>query len=282
MISLKELSCQFETRLDSHYTKKEIDYLKFLLFEHFLAVGKIDFFTNREILIDDSKTTEFLKATEELLNDKPIQYIIGECEFDKIKLKLNNNVLIPRPETEEMISLINGMQIKFDKIIDIGTGSGCIAISLKKRFPYSDVTATDFSTPAISLAKENAILNKVDIDFILHDILDGSDFLKDNFDLIVSNPPYVKEEEKQTMKRNVLDYEPHNAIFVKNDKPLVFYKAIASFAGKSLNTGGIIVLEINENLAQETKKVFDEYGFKNAEIIKDLFKKDRFLIVSND
>ena len=192
-------------------------------------------------------------------------------------------MLIPRPETEELVEIILEENPSADNILDIGSGSGCIAISLKKNLPHATVSAMDISDEALLIAKENAILNHTLINFLQGDILSihfSSTEHTNNFDIIVSNPPYVRESEKNKMSKNVLDYEPHLALFVDNNNPLVFYDSIADFALKNLAENGKLYFEINEALGKDVKKLLVDKGFKNVEIKKDMCGKDRIAIGS--
>ena len=228
-------------------------------------------------------------AVKELLKNRPIQYIIGETEFCGMRFFVNENVLIPRPETQEMVEMIasiarrdNACVIRTEcKIIDIGTGSGCIAISLAKLIPNSDVTAVDVSEKALEVAKKNAEANGVNVHFVLDDILNPHvkthGRASQQFDIIVSNPPYVCESEKTEMRANVLDHEPSSALFVPDSDPLIFYRKILEFAQKALKPDGQIWFEINEKFGKETAELCREKGFKNVEIIKDFRGKERIV-----
>jgi release factor glutamine methyltransferase len=222
------------------------------------------------------------------LNDlsagKPIQYILGTAEFYRMKLKVNPNVLIPRPETEELVEWILTSVADSSKnlnILDVGTGSGCIAIALKKYLPKSTVAAVDISAAALQTAKENAQNNEVEVNFITADILAHAETALLNgqqFDVVVSNPPYIKEDEKPEMHENVLANEPHDALFVSNDNPLLFYKAIADFAQTKLVKNGLLFFEINEYLAKETIEMLDGKGFTDIVLKNDMQGKDRMVM----
>jgi release factor glutamine methyltransferase len=220
---------------------------------------------------------------ERLLLHEPLQYILGYAYFYELKFKVNKSVLIPRPETEELARLI----VQREKvntsltIIDIGTGSGCIAISLKHHMPQSKVWAMDISPEALAVSKQNASDNKVAIQFIQDDIRDSQfKFENQKFDIIVSNPPYIKEDEMAAMHNNVLNYEPSLALFVPNQNALLFYKAILAFAKGNLAENGRIYFEINEALGNEMKELCLSFGFQNVELQKDMQGKDRILVVS--
>lgn len=220
---------------------------------------------------------------ERLLLHEPLQYILGYAYFYELMFKVNKSVLIPRPETEELARLIVQREkaISSLNIIDIGTGSACIAISLKHHLPQSKVWAMDISHEALEVAKQNASDNKVDIQFVQDDIRDSKwKFENQKFDVIVSNPPYIKEDEMPAMHSNVLHYEPGLALFVPNQNALLFYKAILAFAKVNLAENGRIYFEINEALGNEMKELCLSFGFQNVELQKDMQGKDRILLVS--
>jgi release factor glutamine methyltransferase len=233
--------------------------------------------------LSESEMLTFHFAVKDLLKNKPLQYIIGETEFCDLKFKVNENVLIPRPETSELVHLITNRQQTTDNsqltILDIGTGSGCIAISLAKQLPQSQVYALDISEKALCVAKDNAYINNVDITFIHDDILSLRNKIETKFDIIVSNPPYVRDLEKAEMRDNVLNWEPHNALFVSDDDPLIFYRNILEFAKTHLKENGEVWFEINEYLGKEMKDLCCEMGFSNVNIYKDFREKERFLSV---
>ncbi len=220
------------------------------------------------------------KIILELKAGKPIQYVLGETVFFNLTFKVSSAVLIPRPETEELVDWIlqkveiNEKNLHFT-ILDIGTGSGCIAVTLKKYLPESIVTAMDISPEAMNIASSNAALNEVDMHFVEANIFFYKSIVK--YNLIVSNPPYITNKEKWDMHRNVLDHEPHLALFVENENPLVFYEAIASFALTNLKAYGALFFEINESLANETIDMLSNKGFTNIELRKDIQGKDRMI-----
>ncbi|MDR2681375.1 MAG: peptide chain release factor N(5)-glutamine methyltransferase [Tannerella sp.] len=247
---------------------------------------------SRQILCKDEQIPENEKeriyaVTERLKKQEPVQYILGETEFYSLPMKVNPSVLIPRPETEELVDLIikstSAKRVSNDsrtKILDIGAGSGCIAIALAKHIPHAEVTATDISEPALQTARTNALLNKTVIRFLQSDILDtasAGSIITGDFDIIVSNPPYVKNSERQAMHPNVLDYEPHNALFVPDEAPLLFYKAIAGFAREKLSSCGVIYFEINPACDTLIIEMLHDKGFAGTEIIRDLSGKNRFV-----
>jgi len=278
----------FNKELGSIYEKNEIDSLFFLSLEHICKVARIQLQLEPKFTINKSETNQFFETLELLKQQKPIQYIFGETEFFGLNFKLNESVLIPRQETEELIDLIIKTHITGSKknlkplrILDIGTGSGCIAISLAKNLSNVDVYALDVSSKAIEVAKKNTEHNGVNVTFIQGNILDkntwNSDFLNSEFDIIVSNPPYVRNSEKIEIQPNVLDNEPHLALFVSDENPLIFYKEIVEFSKSNLKSNGSLYFEINQYLGKETEELLDNSKFKNIELLKDLNGNDRML-----
>ncbi|MDE5806701.1 MAG: peptide chain release factor N(5)-glutamine methyltransferase [Muribaculaceae bacterium] len=221
------------------------------------------------------KIDEIIKCLE---NHEPIQYILGEAYFYGMDLKVDRSVLIPRPETEELVDMIvkewSGRQDL--RVLDIGTGSGAIAIALSRNLPFSKVEAIDISKEALSVAEGNARKMKARIAFRNEDVFVFSPD-PDSFDIIVSNPPYIDESEKAAMDRNVLDYEPHTALFVPDDNPLIFYSRIATIAAAALVDGGMIYLEINPRHCEEMKELLANEGFTDIEAVKDMYGKERFV-----
>ncbi|WP_439152729.1 peptide chain release factor N(5)-glutamine methyltransferase [Winogradskyella sp.] len=281
-----DLKSIFHKELDAIYGKNEVDSFFFHCLEHYLDVPRFQLSLEPEYTLVKSETDTFFKALEDLKQQRPIQYIIGETEFYGLKFKVNEHVLIPRPETEELVDLI--IKCHSDKseeshftILDIGTGSGCIAVSLAKHLPKAKVYTLDVSKEALSIAQHNAKLNKVELTFIEADILDSDSYsaidLEFKYDIIVSNPPYVRELEKKEIKPNVLDNEPHLALFVANDNPLLFYNAIIDFAMQYLVGDGYLYLEINQYLGEETKQLLMDADFKAVELLVDLNSNNRML-----
>jgi release factor glutamine methyltransferase len=216
-----------------------------------------------------------------LKQGEPVQYILGETSFCGLMFSVNSKVLIPRPETEELVARIVGDHTgKKVRILDVGTGSGCIAVALAHALPGSDVTAVDVSAGALQVAAVNARRNKVAVSFIRTDVLSLQQAEQDitgRFDLIVSNPPYVRESEKAGMEKNVLLYEPPQALFVADNDPLLFYRAIARLSEKKLKEGGYLYFEINSQLGKETTDALKKEGYENVELIRDLSGKDRII-----
>ncbi|WP_299122350.1 peptide chain release factor N(5)-glutamine methyltransferase [uncultured Winogradskyella sp.] len=283
---LKDLQNIFHIELDAIYGKNEVDSFFFLCIEHYLDLPRFQLTLQPEFTISKSETNTFFKVLEDLKQQKPIQYILGETEFYGLPFIVNKNVLIPRPETEELVDLIIKRHSERSKesqlkILDVGTGSGCIAITLAKNLTNTQVYALDVSKQAIEVAKENAKWNNVIITFIETDILNESCHsvfdTESKFDIIVSNPPYVRELEKREMKPNVLDNEPHLALFVEDENPLLFYKTITDFAADNLELKGELYFEINQYLGDETKQLLLDANFTDVELLKDLNGSNRML-----
>lgn len=277
---LKELKKKFHNQLSDLFPKTEIDSFFYFLLEEYTGLKRIDLTLQPNYNISDENVNAFDQALDRLKKEEPIQYIIGKTEFYGFPFIVNKHTLIPRPETEELVSwILNTIQTSNKKpiqILDIGTGSGCIPIALKKNNPDVSIYTLDISSEALEVAKQNAERNNVSIHFIHKDILTTSD-LNQSFDIIISNPPYVRELEKKEMKNNVLKYEPELALFVSNENPLIFYQKIAQLALKSLTKNGVLFFEINEYLFFETEKLLLEIGFHSIEIKKDIFGKNRFI-----
>lgn len=246
-----------------------------------ISPAKIKAFPETELLATDSERVE--NILNRLKTGEPVQYILGHTEFYGLPFKVNPSVLIPRPETEELvewaISSVGSLQLAAGSILDIGTGSGCIAISLKKNLKDAQMSAIDISPEALKTAKENAELNKVDVNFVRDDILNPThhSLLTTHYSLIISNPPYVTLDDKKQMHTNVTDFEPHTALFVPKDDPLIFYRAIANFASTHLEKGGLLFFEINESYGEQTVELLSDKQFKNIELRKDMSGKLRMI-----
>jgi release factor glutamine methyltransferase len=288
MGTLSEIKEEFHKELNRLYSKEEISSFFFISLEALLNRTRLDFVQDRYFRPRESQHTGFKHIIHRLKACEPIQYILGETEFYGLKFKVNNEVLIPRQETEELIGLILRSEIIHQsqplKILELGTGSGCIAITLKKLLNNSQVFATDIHSGALEIAQENAQINGVELCFKEHDILGsyplpfmGTDGKPINYDLIVSNPPYVRSSERNEIEPNVLNYEPHLALFVEDENPLVFYDAISEMAISHLNRNGLLFFEINQYLGTEMKNLLQSKGFTNIAIIKDLFGNDRMV-----
>jgi len=248
-----------------------------LLSEDYLKIPRSKILLANEIGLNESNQTLFLSALKRLKNHEPIQYVLGKTSFMDLEFKINSSVLIPRTETEELVRLMLKEDLDGKEILDIGSGSGCIAISLAKNFPNSKVTALDISKDALKVAKQNAKLNNADIDFINADILKYNSNKK--YDVIVSNPPYILESERIFIKRNVLDYEPEISLFIDDKNPLLYYKAILIFSKISLNKNGKIYFEINQKYSGEIKDLAIYYGYSKINCFKDMFNKNRFCLI---
>ena len=225
-----------------------------------------------------NKFQEVERIVARLKQFEPIQYILGETEFYDLTLKVNPAVLIPRPETEELVAwILETERTPGARILDIGTGTGCIPLALKSGLPEAHVFGVDISESALETARGNAALNQLDVQFFQHDILDWKSAEWERFDVIVSNPPYVRESEKQLMEANVLKHEPTGALFVSDEDPLIFYRTIAEFAKAQLRNEGILFFEINEYLGKEMKALLEGFGFESIELRKDLQGRDRMI-----
>lgn len=287
VMTLKECRLHIHEALSEIYPKTEIDSFFFLMIEEKLNLERIDTVLKPDLLISQDNLTTFIKIIKRLQNEEPIQYILKKTSFYGLPFIVDKNTLIPRPETEELVAWIieeasKGKLHKKDKIsiLDIGTGTGCIPISLAKNLIKSSVSAIDISQKALLIAKKNALLNNTKIDFFEMDIL-NTESLPQKFDIIVSNPPYVRELEKTEIKKNVLQNEPHLALFVDNNNPLLFYKKIADLATKYLRKNGLLFFEINQYLEKETVKMLEMKGFKNIELRKDVFGNYRMIQCNN-
>ena len=269
----------FHQQLKEIYIENEIDSLFFIALEYVTSISKIEYILQKEEEISEEKLIELKFILEELTKNKPIQYITKNAYFYGLNFYVNEKVLIPRQETNELVDwvLMSVTHSKPIKILDIGTGSGCIAITLKKNLPLSEVFAIDISNEAIQVAQKNANDNEVEINFSQKNILEIND-LKNKFDIIISNPPYVRELEKLEMAPNVLDNEPHLALFVPDNNPLLFYEKITEIALKNLTEDGMLFFEINQYLSEGTKKMIENKGFKNVTLRKDLQENYRMIL----
>ena len=291
-MTIKEFKLFFSEALSEKYPKTEIDSFFFILMEEKLQLQRIDTVLQPNFLIVDDILSELKNSTKRLQKEEPIQYILGKTEFYGLPFLVDKNTLIPRPETEELVAwVLQSIQdLKFKNqdsdttnnnvkplsILDIGTGTGCIPISFAKHQPNATISAIDVSNEALKIAKQNAILNNVEVNFIKKDILQTEN-LNELFDVIVSNPPYVREQEKIEIKNNVLENEPHLALFVENENPLIFYKKIADLAKLHLSKNGFLFFEINQYLGKETVEILTKKGFKNIVLKKDFVGNDRMI-----
>ncbi len=262
------------------YTGDELENIADWLIEHFAGYNKTQWINNPQVLVNQSAIIHFSNAIDKLLTGVPVQYVIGEVEFYHLQLLVSPGGLIPRPETEELVDIIvkENKQRKGLRILDIGTGSGCIALALAKHLPGCTVTAVDISEVALEIARKNAQKNAItNIGFIQADVLNQLNLKENIFDIIVSNPPYIAAVESANMSTNVLEHEPHMALFVPDEDPLVFYKAIVKMAPQSLLPQGKIYVEINERLGEDTAAVFTPEIFSSVHLLTDLFGKHRFI-----
>lgn len=279
---LKELKNIFHKQLDALFGKEEVESFFFILTEYLHNLRRIDLVLNPNFEISDADYQKWEVIISELKTEKPIQYITGEAWFYGLRFEVNENTLIPRPETEELVEWIIESQ-KDSKstnqleILDIGTGTGCIPISLKKNIPNANVSAIDVSEEAIEVAKRNANSNEAVISFILKNILETENLEQQYYDIIVSNPPYVRNLEKEEISKNVLAYEPHLALFVEDNDALLFYRKIAQLAKDNLTENGQLFFEINQYLGKETVLLLEQLGFQNIELKKDFKGNDRMI-----
>jgi len=278
-LKLSQLKINFTTVLQGVYDKEEVHCFFYILCDFFLQYSRFEVSMALDTIVSAKNITVFEKALLRLKKQEPIQYILGTTEFYGLTFKVNKHTLIPRPETEELVdwvlSNLHDQDSMLD-ILDIGTGSGCIAISLAKNIPTAIVSGLDVSEKALEIAKENAVKNQVLVSFCQKDILRTTS-LEKKYDVIVSNPPYVRQLEKKEMNPNVLDYEPGLALFVPNEDPLLFYRKIAQLAMVSLQTRGWLYFEINEYLSKEMDVLLKEIGFANIEIKKDFREVPRMI-----
>ncbi|MEN8776360.1 MAG: peptide chain release factor N(5)-glutamine methyltransferase [Polaribacter sp.] len=296
-MTLKKFKLYFSDKLSEIYPQTEIDSFFFILIEELLGLQRIDTVLKPDFIIENEILNNLKNIISRLKKEEPIQYILGKTAFYGLPFLVNKNTLIPRPETEELVEWIlkeiQELRIKIQKeslsILDIGTGTGCIPISLAKNLKNETISAIDVSSNALKIAKQNASLNNVTIDFFELDILQAENLNKlsvsaqskthsnNKYDIIVSNPPYVRELEKVEIKNNVLNNEPHLALFVDNENPLIFYKKIADLAKSHLTKNGLLFFEINQYLSNETVTMLKEKEFTNIELKKDLFGNDRMI-----
>lgn len=276
---LKEIKNIYHSELDPIYPKEEVDSFFYLTIAHHLNLERFVLALQPNLTLSKKEEQPLFEVLAQLRLKKPIQYILGSTHFMDMDFKVNENVLIPRPETEELVRwVLEDYRMDGNKeisILDIGTGSGCIAISLAKNMKRAKVYGLDISKKALEVAKDNAVKNQVEVEFLNADIL-NMEYFKEKVDVIVSNPPYVRLLEKEKMKPNVIENEPGSALFVPDNDPLVFYRKINELAKKNLKSGGRLYLEINQYMGKETKALF-ENGFIEVELRKDMFGNDRML-----
>jgi release factor glutamine methyltransferase len=279
-MTYSELKLLWRNKLETIYDQDECDNLFYLTCYHIKQWGRSRVLFEKDNILTEEDEKAFNEILKPLLTQKPIQYIFGETEFYQLKFKVDEDVLIPRPETEELVDWIvqDYMGKRNIKFVDIGTGSGCIAISLAKNMIHPQAFAMDISNQALTVAEINAHELNVELHLLKADILEMTDVVVDeNFNLIVSNPPYILREEAINMRQNVINFEPHTALFVTNNDPLQFYKAIADFALLNLQKEGNLYFETHENHNEQVKSMLAEKGFANIASKKDLQNKPRFV-----
>lgn len=282
METVKDLFAEYRLQLKHLYDAREADAIALTVLREVTTQSNayLKAFPELSLSVDQQKKAkEFI---EELTTGKPLQYVIGHTEFYGLPFKVNPSVLIPRPETEELVEWVLNSDLPGSaiNILDVGTGSGCIAISLKKHLPHANVWAMDISAEALITAKQNAELNDVKVNFIEADVLNlthNLQLITHNLNLIISNPPYVTPADKDQMHTNVTDFEPHTALFVPQDDPLLFYNAIAGLAAKNLIEGGLLFFEINESYGNETVEMLKAKNFTQVELRKDMSGRDRMI-----
>lgn len=281
-MTIQEAYTRLMYQLFDLYDDRESANIADMVIEHITGFRKIDRVLNKQVLLNKEQEITLADFTAQLLQHKPVQYVLHEAWFAGMKFFVNETVLIPRPETEELVEWIvlenQKSKVKSQKVLDIGTGSGCIPVALKKKLPLLEVHALDVSTSALEVAKQNAATIGTEIIFHQIDILNNDQWNKlPGFDIIVSNPPYIKQSEATEIQNNVLQHEPHLALFVPDDDALLFYKTIAWFGLQHLNQNGFLFFEINESLGKEVKELLLQNGYSNIELRKDMQGKDRMI-----
>jgi len=280
-MTIADIEQIFLEQMPGYYDHEEIKAICSLATLHVCGYSRSYYILHKNTDLTLSQEIALIRILDELRFGKPLQHVLGEADFYGLRFKVNSAVLVPRPETEELvdwiIKSITAGEVSSANILDIGTGSGCIPISLKKNIPLSEVFAIDISDNALKVAKQNCILNDVKLNLIQADILDNNFVINDTrFNLIVSNPPYITHSEKEEMHQNVLQYDPHEALFVPDTNPLLFYEAIVRFSLDNLTDDGVLFLEINESFGSETVALLETKGFK-TELRKDMQGKDRMI-----
>jgi len=276
--TIKDIRVYVSQELDTIYLEPELSALTNIIIKTLLGVTKLHQIYLADQTVTPTQIQSCIRICRELKTGKPVQYILGETSFYECRLKVTSATLIPRPETEELVDYV----IKENKgftgnIIDFGTGSGCIAIALARNLPGAKIFGIDISEEALEIAKENALVNNANVLFYKSDILNPGIGALPKAEIIISNPPYVRESEKKLMNRNVIDFEPHTALFVSDNDPLVFYRAILSIAEKILFPGGRVWFEINEALGNSMVDLLTSFGYINIEVIKDINNRERII-----
>ena len=272
---MKRLLAHIDDALGSRYDAQELDTIKRALCIELLGVSALDFYTKQALSLSPEREALLEESLKRLEKGEPLQYVIGSTPFCGLTFKVDSRVLIPRPETAELVEWVALDAAPSGSLLDVGTGSGCIAVSLAHRLPGWKVQGWDISDGALEVARENSRLNGTEVEFCKVDILNADSDCK--FDVIVSNPPYVMESEKSQMEDTVLEFEPHLALFVSDADPLLFYRAIAEFGHKALNPGGKLYFEINPLLVEEMKGMLMGAGYRDVEVRRDIFGKPRFI-----
>jgi release factor glutamine methyltransferase len=276
--TIKDIKLYLNKELIEIYPQSEINALSSIILMTVLKVSRLHVFAMPEDPVSGKQVNEIINICRELKNGKPLQYILGGTSFYNCRINLNPDVFIPRPETEELVDLIIRENRGFTgTILDAGTGSGCIAIALAVNLPGTKVTGIDINEGAIKISKENAILNKANVSFFTTDIFNPDPGSMNDIQIIVSNPPYIRESEKKRMSKNVLDYEPHTALFVSDSDPLVYYRAILTLAETTLIPEGKIYFEINEAMGEAMVQLLEGSGYSGVRIIKDINGKERII-----
>lgn len=284
-MTLGDIETIYVSQLPAFYEKDESRNIAAIAAEHVCNITRSYYMLHKSETLTLAQETSLIRILDELRLGRPLQYVLEEADFFGLRFKVNSSVLIPRPETEELVHWVltsvnerkkQNLDTEHISILDIGTGSGCIPVALKKNVPEAEVSAIDISHGALETALKNSVMNGVEVRFIQGDILDDGFSLSSRFNLITSNPPYVTDSERNSMQKNVLEFEPHTALFVPDDDPLLFYRHIADFSLKHLAGDGSLFLEINENFGPATCSLLKEKGFR-TELRKDLRGKDRMV-----
>ena len=272
---MKRLLARIDDALGRRYDAQELETIKRALCTELLGVSALAFYTKDTLSLASEQEALLQDALKRLEDGEPLQYVIGSTPFCGLTFRVDSRVLIPRPETAELVEWVAQDADPKGSLLDVGTGSGCIAISLAHRLPGWKVQGWDISDGALEVARENSRLNGTQVEFCKADILNADSDCR--FDVIVSNPPYVMESEKSQMEDTVLEFEPHLALFVSDSDPLLFYKAIAAFGHRTLNTGGRLYFEINPLFVEEMKEMLMGAGYRDVEVRNDIFGKPRMI-----
>jgi len=280
MKNSKTLFQELTSKLLPGESREEVNTMAYIILEEFFQLSKTDILSEKPFQVNQDDSKKLQEIVERLNRHEPLQYILGKAFFYGRSFKVSPAVLIPRPETEILVSIakkwLTNPENRKKKLLDIGSGSGCIAVTLALELPHVEVYASDISPDALGITKENAAYHKTEVHLMHHSIL-KQDLPFSMFDVIVSNPPYIRENEKAEMGKNVVEYEPPSALFVPDNEPLIFYQAIAKKAAFSLLPNGLLGVEINETFGREVRSLFESEGFSNVEIIRDLSSKDRIV-----